>query len=125
MKRVYVAGPYTAPRTWQVVQNIRAAEAVALELWRLGFAVFCPHMNAALLTGAPGIPNNIWLKGDLAWLEVSEALVVLPGFSGSPGTRAEIVRARELNIPIFYWRDVLRVGDACKCLIKFRDRQGE
>ncbi len=34
MKLLYVAGPYRAKSEWQLEQNIRNAEAVALELWQ-------------------------------------------------------------------------------------------
>ena len=31
-----VAAPFRADNAWEVEQNVRAAEGVALELWRLG-----------------------------------------------------------------------------------------
>ena len=36
MKVVYVAGPYRASTEYQVLQNIRKAEEVALHVWRAG-----------------------------------------------------------------------------------------
>jgi hypothetical protein len=36
MKPVYVTGPHRAAGEWQVLNNVRRAEAVALEVWRMG-----------------------------------------------------------------------------------------
>ena len=41
MKRAYVAGPYWADTEHGVVENIRRAGDVSLELWKLGFAAWC------------------------------------------------------------------------------------
>src|SRR4051812_24706808 len=45
MKLIYIAGPYRAATEWQVVQNIRRAEALALAVWQSGAACICPHKN--------------------------------------------------------------------------------
>jgi hypothetical protein len=52
MKLVYVAGPYRGKGEWEVVQNIRRAETLALAVWKLGAACICPHKNTALFGGA-------------------------------------------------------------------------
>jgi len=46
---------------------------------------------------------SVWLSvaGDYC-KEVSDCLYVLPNSENSKGTQAEIKRAKELNIPIFY-----------------------
>ena len=38
----------------------------------------------------------------IAWLEVSDAILVVPGSEESKGTQKEIDRANELKIPVFY-----------------------
>ena len=78
MKVAYVCGPYRADTICGVVENIRAAEAVALELWRMGFAVICPHKNSALFDGAA--PDSVWLKGDLEILIRGDLLVTCTGW---------------------------------------------
>lgn len=101
MRLVYVAGPYRAASESAVVRNIRNAEAVAVELWKAGFAVLCPHMNTALMGGI--CPDEVWLKGDLVMLERCDLVVLVPGWQASSGTVAEHLRARELGIPVLTW----------------------
>jgi len=38
----------------------------------------------------------------MAWLSVSDMVVVLEGWEQSEGTKAEIKRAEELGIPVTY-----------------------
>ena len=97
MKLIYIAGPYTADTIWGVVQNIRNAEQAALEYWRKGYAVICPHKNTALFDGA----GPDWLKGDLEMLRRCDALVRLPKWFGSEGARTEVREARLHNIPVW------------------------
>ncbi len=102
MKLVYVAGPYLDPRgTRFVEENIRAAEAVALELWKMGAAVICPHANTRHFDGAA--PDSVWLEGDLEILRRCDALVAVPNWERSTGTLAELALARELEKPVFCW----------------------
>ena len=102
-KRVYVCGPYRAPNVHLQKMNIRKAEEVALILWASGWVVICPHKNAEFFEGAYGMTNEVFLQGDLILLEVCDIVVVLPGWSYSPGTLAEIAKAEELGIPIYHW----------------------
>jgi hypothetical protein len=101
MKLAYVAGPYRASTESGVVQNIRNAEAVAVELWKMGYAVICPHKNTALFGGLA--PDEVWLKGDLVMMRRCDLVVLAPGWQKSSGTRDEINDAGEHKIPIFLW----------------------
>ena len=105
MKLVYVAGKYRGPTIRAVVENIRAAEHVALELWRLGFAVICPQKNSALFDGA--CPDEVWLAGDLVMLERCDAVVMVPGWESSSGARAEKLHAHGRGIPVYLWPDAM------------------
>lgn len=104
---VYVAGPYRA-RTpgpgggynhWAQEQNIRQAEDVALDVWRLGGAAVCPHLNTAHFQGA--LPDEVWLQGDLDILARCDAVMLVPGWEDSTGTRAEVAFADAHGIPTF------------------------
>jgi len=101
MKRAYVAGPYRADTEHGVVENIRRAGDVSLELWKLGFAALCPHMNTALFGGAAN--DDVWLAGDLEWLQFAELVVLVPGWRGSAGTLLEKRTAEHLGIPVYEW----------------------
>lgn len=101
MKLAYVAGKYRAPTVRGIVENIRAAEAVALELWKLGFAVICPHMNSALFDGTA--PDEVWLEGTMTMLERCDLLVTVPGWESSRGSCEEWSRAEQKHIPRYHW----------------------
>lgn len=96
---VFVSGPYRAPTEWQVLQNIRRAEEVALAAWHAGAAVICPHKNTAHFGGAA--EDRIWLDGDLTILRRCDAVVCVEGWERSVGARAEVNCARSLGIPVF------------------------
>ena len=46
----------------------------------------------------------------MAWLVVSDAVLVLPGWLNSKGTVAEVDKASRLNIPIFHSLEDLKNG---------------
>jgi len=46
----------------------------------------------------------------MAWLVVSDAVLVLPGWLNSKGTIAEVDKASRLSIPIFHSLDDLKCG---------------
>lgn len=94
--RVYVAGPYTKG---DVVLNTRAAIEAGQTLLLAGHAPFVPHLTHFWHLMFPG-PYEQWLELDLAWLEVCEALIRLPGESS--GADGEVRRAIELKIPVYY-----------------------
>lgn len=43
---IYVAGPYRGKDNYVIHQNVAKAEALALEVWKMGnAAAICPHLN--------------------------------------------------------------------------------
>jgi nucleoside 2-deoxyribosyltransferase len=106
VKVVYVAGPFRGPDHWAIAENIRNAERLALEVWRAGAAVLCPHANTAHFQDAA--PDRVWLDGDLELLARCDAIVMTPDWQRSSGARAEEAFARERGIPVFYTIETLR-----------------
>ena len=103
MLRIYIAGPYTAPTPADVDRNILAARDVQAHLLRMGHAPLCPHsMTARFERDYPDISYEAYLRTDLAWVEVCEAMFMLPGWAQSAGSRREHDRALERGIMIFY-----------------------
>ena len=104
-KRVYVAGAYSADNVLDLARNISRGREAALEVRLLGFADYCPwndfEMLSLLRKGHEITVDDCYEVG-LAWLEVSDALLVVEGWTMSRGTHAEIARAEELGIPVFY-----------------------
>ena len=99
MKVVYVAGPFRGPNAWVIEENIRRAERLALDVWRLGYACICPHTNTRFFQGAA--PDDVWLNGDLELLKRCDAVVLTEDWGRSSGARAEVDVARSLGIPVF------------------------
>jgi hypothetical protein len=100
MKVVYVAGPFRASNSWAIEQNVRRAEELALEVWRLGAACICPHANTRFYQGAA--PDALWLEGDLAILRRCDAVLMTPNWGCSIGAVNEHCEAIRFRIPIFY-----------------------
>ncbi len=99
MKIAYVAGPYRGRTHNDVAQNIAAAREVAARLWSLGYAVICPHLNSAFMSGAA--PEEVFMEGGLAMLRCCDLVVLVEGWQASQGTAREIEMARANSIPIF------------------------
>lgn len=112
MNVAYVAGPYRAPTVRGMLENIRNAEAVAMMLWRQGWAVICPHLNTYLMDGImypddPAADAHVWLRGDLEILTRlipgRDVLVTVPHYEGSTGTKGEIAQCINRSVDVFHW----------------------
>lgn len=100
MKVVYIAGPFRGPNAWEIEQNVRRAEALALEVWQLGCAAICPHANTRYFQGAA--PEALWLAGDLEILRRCDAVLVTPDFGRSSGAMVEVAVAEDAGLPVFH-----------------------
>lgn len=100
MKVAYIAGPYRSDTPRGIVENIRRAESVAIEYWKKGYAVICPHKNTALFDGI--CPDETWLNGDLAILSRCDVIVMVPGWKESQGARTEKAYAEANGIKVVY-----------------------
>jgi len=94
--RIYVAGPYALG---DVAQNVRQAIVAADVLLKAGHTPFLPHLFHFWHLVCPGPPDQ-WLKLDLTWLHLCEALVRLPGESA--GADQEVALAQTLGMPVFF-----------------------
>lgn len=107
MKRIYVCGAYSADNVITVLDNMREGMRLATRILYAGFSPFCPwadHHFQLMLRGNERLTVEDYYRYSLAWLEVSDALVVgdWPGCDKSVGTKKEIQMARNLGIQIFY-----------------------
>ena len=115
IKRIYVAGAIRPYATEHPVEgywsNIRRGIRAALEVLEAGFYPYCPFLDYSYYIFEPvnGLKvTEKLLKGqDFPWLEICDAVLVLPRYRKSEGTKAEIERARECKIPVFYNLDDL------------------
>ena len=105
---VYVAGPYRAASRDAIARNIAAARQLGIAAAALGWFPVIPHANTAHMElDLPGLGDDFWLAGTLEMMERCDAVVLIPGWQNSAGTRGEIIRAEELGIPVFRTLDAL------------------
>lgn len=113
MKRIYVAGPYSANNVLDVLKNIGHGQKVCAELFADGYAPFCPWHDRTFITDNPDGDFTVeqFYQYSLAWLSVSDAMLVLDGWQNSKGTIKEIEHANKLGIPVFFSYDELKMWD--------------
>jgi nucleoside 2-deoxyribosyltransferase len=104
MKVVYICAPFTAPNTWEIEQNVRRAENLALDVAQLGLSPLCPHTNTRYFYGL--LPPEFWYEATMELMRRCDAVLVYcaPCYShlDSVGCVAEIKEATRLGIPVFY-----------------------
>lgn len=108
IERVYIAGPLT-PRGMrkdtsnaavEYLYNVKDMVRAGAELIVNGYSPFIPGMDYSLFLVEDITEEQI--KGvSMAWLEKSDAILLLPYFDNSHGVIAELARAKELDIPVF------------------------
>lgn len=103
MKRIYVAGPYSADNVLDVLKNIGRGEKCCAEIFKLGMAPFCPWHDKSYITDNYDEDFTVQQFYDfsIAWLKVSDALFLVPGWEKSQGTIKEIEIAENIGIPTF------------------------
>ena len=96
---IYIAGPYRANGVRTTLENVRAAEACAIQVTALGHYHYTPHLNSAFFDGIA--PDEFWLAHGLEMLKRCDALVLLQGWKESSGTRQELADAQLLGLTIY------------------------
>ena len=107
--RIYIAGPLSTTEDGEerspskivtdYIQNIHAMCMVAARVRKRGHAPFIPGLDFLI-----GVVVGDWEEQDyrgvgMAFLEVCDAVLVV---ARSKGVDAEVERAKELNIPIYF-----------------------
>ena len=111
MKKIYVAGAYSANNVLDVLQNIGKGKHYCAQIFAMGHAPFCPWSDEdfAKLLWSKTLTVRQFQDASMLWLEASDALFLVPGWENSKGTKAEIKRAEQLNMPIFKTLDQILV----------------
>lgn len=105
---IYVAGPYRAATRDAIAHNIDAARQIGISAAALGWFPVIPHANTAHMElDLPDLGDEFWLRGTLEMMERCDAVVLVPGWEHSAGTKGEIARADALRIPVFRTLDAL------------------
>ena len=123
MKKVYIAGAMSDPDCIEFLMNLNRGIRASKDLLLMGYAPYSPFIDFQFflaLIGDEYITGEMIKNYSLAWLEVSDAILVLPNHHTSKGTQAEITRAKELGIPIYYSLEELKRAETineCKEII--------
>jgi hypothetical protein len=89
MKVLYIAGKFHSEEEGGTQRNIARASKVALECWRKGWAVICPHKNTAGFQYATDVPDENWYAGYLEILSRCDAILMMNGWEESIGAIME------------------------------------
>lgn len=100
MKRIYVAGAYSADNVIDVMNNVARGQKACADILAEGYAPFCPWLDYQFQFHRQDLTLEHYYNYSMAWLEVANEVWVLEGWEHSKGTIAEIKRARELGIPV-------------------------
>lgn len=104
--RIYIAGPYGAATHEERERNVRRAIDVGIILLRKGHIPFIPHLTHYVDLRATEIKELLtwhdYIKWDLGWLAVSDALLFL---GSSPGADIEYEQAKVSGKIIFHSLD--------------------
>jgi hypothetical protein len=65
-----------------------------------GYAPFVPWLDYQFSLVSPGMTIDKYYRYSMTWLEVSDAMILVPGWENSRGVQNEILRAVELEIPV-------------------------
>lgn len=110
LKRIYVAGLFSRnecgekANTIETLNNIRRGLRLSVEVLLADLVPFTPwldFMYFLMLPEGKTISESQIKKYSMSWLEVSDTILLVPGWESSPGTRAELERADGLGIPRF------------------------
>lgn len=104
MKRIYVCGAYSADNVITVLDNMRKGMRIATEVLLAGYAPFCPWHDyhfQLMLQGVEKLSVEDYYEYSIAWLPVCDAVLLVPGYESSVGTKNEIAVAGSLKIPVF------------------------
>lgn len=107
MSLVYVAGPFRGATRWHVRQNTIMAERIGFEVMQQGFFPVIPHTMTENFDGQQ--TDQFWLDGTLELMRRCDAVLAVPPYTRSEGTKAEIAEAKRLGIPVF--RDLCELAE--------------
>ena len=104
MKRIYIAGPYSADNVMDVLKNIREGNRIATEVFKLGYSPFSPWLDFmyVLMDFDNKLTIEDFYEYSIDWMEVSDAVLLTGDWQNSRGSVREWRFAIKNNIPIFY-----------------------
>jgi nucleoside 2-deoxyribosyltransferase len=118
IQRVYIAGAMSSTHPLVFLENLRKGMRLSTEAILAGYSVFSPFIDFQLffqLRDGESIPVSAIKESSLDWMEVADAVLLVPGWEESEGTKAELNLASELGIPVFdSLEDMSAARDRCE-----------
>jgi len=105
VKRIYVMGKMSDSNPLQFLENLRRGMRMSTECLLAGYSIFSPFIDYSLffqLRDGESIPIDVIQGNSMAWMEVSDACLLIPGWESSKGTLKELDRAYMLGIPVYH-----------------------
>lgn len=100
--RIYIAGPFTAPTPYELVQNVRRAEAFILPLAEAGACPLCPHTHTRNFHGT--LTAEVWYEITMSLAVACHAIHMTPDWMESGGATNERADFVNKGKPVFYAR---------------------
>lgn len=114
MKTVYIAGAMSADNILTMLENIHRGIKMGSEVMKNGFAPFVPHFDIffKIQNGVDfNVPMQYYYDYTMEFLTRCDCVLVCEKSENSIGTQAEIKKAKELNIPVYYSLEELMLGE--------------
>lgn len=99
MKKIYIAGPFRAKNAWLREQQIRRAEEAGFRIAELGAVPIIPHSMYRNFDGT--VTDEFWIEATADLLLVCDAILLIPGWRYSSGSRGELAIAENNSIEVF------------------------
>ena len=101
MKRVYIAGALN-DMSVGYIRNMHRMIVFANIVRGRGFAVYVPCVDILQGLVAGDWRYNKYFDNSYSWLQVADAVFVVPKSEKSKGTMREVEKAKSMGIPVFY-----------------------
>ena len=108
MRQAYLSGPYSAATDALILINLQRVLRAALRLTKAGWLTVIPHCSMSHETDWP----SALLKDKLLLRELNikrDAIIMLPGWEDSRGSRQEKQWAEEMGLPVLLYEEALHV----------------
>lgn len=109
MKRVYLAGAYSADNVIDILDNMRRGMRAATEILLAGYSPFVPWFDfhfQLMLRENESLSVEDYYRYSIDWLEVADIVAVMPNSENSRGTQAEIKHAKKLGISVVLYDEL-------------------